>query len=817
MSMALRTFIPLILMALLLIGSAFNFYIKYSESEERIRQDAVERIVNIGNLISANIETGIRYGLPSIVRSAIEQSQSTKSIVYSLLVNDENQIFSANKRALEGKPFDMLDETLSTNYFSKLDRNYHVDYLDDTSKWLVYQFPLSRQSEDNLLAGQADRLILVSDISSELEQLNSFLIQEMIIWSLLSLVIVGSIWLLLKYIVVLPVEELKANAESIVDGELKKIRQHYLLSEFESLDSSLRSSAEKIHTLERSYQELYEKNPATFLTIDDEFKIVNINDYGLKTFGYDKSELIGQDARILYAESDQPLFEQYLESIKQTNLSTKHWELKRVSKSGYGFWTRDGARAIDQFGKRFILIVSQDISDLHKMSQKLSYQASHDDLTGLINRLEFSRLLDMSIEKSVVQQTRHCVCFLDLDQFKVINDICGHSAGDILLKQISTLFKQCLRKDDVLARIGGDEFALLLECCEPDKAIEIIQTMRVALERHRFSWENKFFEVGISAGISVIDQDTRSIQNVLSEADSACYVAKEKGRNKTIVFNESSEESTSLLGEMKWVDKINQSLRDPGGFELYFQKIKPLSSKNQNLFKGEVLIRMIRKGQVIPPGAFLPAAERYNLAYKIDYWVVETTIKTIKSFLSVLPEQWKISINLSAQTISSARYNNKIFKLLSDVPELCPNLCFEVTETAAMANFSTAIEFMLRLNKLGCHFSLDDFGSGFSSFGYLKQMPVDYVKIDGMFVKELSSRPVDQALVQSMNNIAHALEKSTIAEFVENQQSEDYLTSIGVDFGQGYHFHKPEPLKDLLAAANYEFPEPTLEVVRKGL
>ncbi len=798
MRQSLRTSLPLTLLAFLLVASGINFYSKSQETELEIRSEAKQQLKIIGNLISANVETGIRYGLSTIVHSAIEQSQSSRSIRYSFLVDDRNYIFSSNQRELQNKPLYEITENILSNYLAKLPYGFHLEFAKLDSPWLIYQIPLVRQSEDNIFAQKLERLVLISNIQSQLDKSNVLLLEELMQWLFISSLITLLLWLVLKYIVVDPIAYLRRLAISLAEGTLIEKQGNILMSEFESLDRSIRDAAKKINDLESSYQELYDKNPAIFITVNDNYEIVNINDYGLNTLGFKKDDILGKNASCLYEVEDRELFLQYLEQIVRSSYPMNHWELRRLKKSGQVFWSRDGARLIEQFGKKYILIVSQDISDLHKMSQKLSYQASHDDLTGLVNRPEFTRLLSMSLEKAQVQGNNHCVCFLDLDQFKVINDVCGHAAGDALLKQISELLKQSLRRDDVLARIGGDEFGLLLESCSPEKAMEIIQTMRVLLSTNRFNWGDKFFDVGISAGIAIISKDTRSIQNVLSEADSACYLAKEKGRNRSILFNSSKDDGASLLGEMQWIDKINAALDSNDGFTLYFQRIKPLGSAKALFFKGEVLIRMNLDGNVIPPGAFLPAAERYNMAYKIDHWVVKKALTILKEYKDSLPDDWSVSINLSAQTISRPNFNVSILELLKANLDISKHICFEVTETAAMANLNGALEFILKLDKLGVKFALDDFGSGFCSFGYLKKMPAQFVKIDGMFVKELLESEVDKELVASMNNIAHALNKETIAEYVENEGSVTILRNIGVDYGQGYFIHKPEPLVNCL-------------------
>ena len=799
MPLALRFFLPSVLFIFLLGVSGIYFYTKSQEYENTIRLESLEQLKTIGNLISANIETGIRYGLPSIVHSAIEQSQSTRLISYSFILDQQNKIFSANQRALQGRPIEAIKEQTVASFLKASKRQFSLGYISPESPWIIYQIPLSRQSEDNVFAQKVDRLILVANISSQLKDSNQQLVQEILIFGSTSTLVTLLLWLTLKVVVVNPVNQLKDLSSSIAIGKVSEKQSRRFMSEFESLDIAMRKMAQKINEMERSYQELYDKNPATFITVDENLSIVNINEYGLRISGYKREDVIGMKACDLYSDDDKELFNQYLVDILRGTKSISHWELKRITRAEQVFWTRDGARLINQFGKKFILIVSQDISDLHKMSQKLSYQASHDELTGLVNRAEFSRLLSMSLEKAQVQKVCHCVCFLDLDQFKVVNDVCGHIAGDELLKQISSLFKKSLRKDDVLARIGGDEFGLLLESCEPEKALQIIQKLRADLDNNRFNWGDKFFEIGISAGISIIDEHSGNIQEALTEADSACYSAKDLGRNRTIVYDANDEEGGNLLGEMQWINKINQALESDDVFALYFQKIVPLDNDSNTKFRGEVLLRMDLDNKIIPPGAFLPAAERYNLAYKIDLWVVNATLELLQKHKHLLPPDWIVSINLSAQTVSSSTFNSSIYTLLKENENICAHLCFELTETAAMANFTAAIEFMLRVNTLGCGFSLDDFGSGFSSFGYLKKMPVKFVKIDGMFIRELAKNRVDQELVQSMNNIAHVLDKETIAEFIEDKESAEFLRNMKVDYGQGYYFHVPEPFDELLS------------------
>lgn len=794
----LRFLLPALIFTLLAISGVVTFVLDYFDNRDRVRSAQLDHLNGLANLVQARIETGLRFDNINQIRSIVEQAQGDRFLVYILVLDNQDNIFIANTRSLNGKPLAALDDPILTNELSTQSTRIGSYFVSSQSNWLVYNNVISRQPRENALHNSVFRLVLVADISTKMSEVWLGTLTSYGRASIVFLIISLVLWFTLRRTMVEPIDELKLLAKDIANRETLSAPKPQLTEEFLSLELALRDMADHLNQLEHSYQELYDKNPATFITVDQKKCLVNINEYGLKTMGYDKERIIKSPASSLYFDEDQPLFEQYLENIFSGSDAIRHWELRRVTENGQVFWTRDGARRIEVNGEVRVLIVSQDISDLHKMSQRLSYQAAHDELTGLLNRAEFSRLLTMSLEKSQMQNVRHCVCYLDLDQFKIVNDVCGHVAGDALLKQIASLFTQCLRKDDILARIGGDEFALLLESCEPQKAMEIIQALRMTLDENRFNWGDKFFDVGISAGIAVIDQHTRNVQNVLSEADSACYTAKDLGRNRTIVFSNDNEEASHLLGEMRWVNRINQAIERGKDFELFFQRIIPLDTLAETPLKGEVLIRLWQDNQLVPPGAFLPAAERYNLASKLDAWITRHTLKLLKEYRSVLEGDWRVSINLSAQTVSNGRHNHAILQELEKHRPLCPHICFELTETAAMANFSAARDFILKVRELGCEFSLDDFGSGFSSFGYLKKMPVDYVKIDGMFIRDLAHNPVDQALVESMNNIAHALKKQTIAEFVEDSSSVSRLRFLKVDYAQGFHLHKPEPLQTLL-------------------
>jgi len=440
-----------------------------------------------------------------------------------------------------------------------------------------------------------------------------------------------------------------------------------------------------------------------------------------------------------------------------------------------------------------VVMVIHDVSEMWKLAQQLSYQASHDALTGLINRREFDRQLEVSLRGSQKTGSQHTLCYMDLDQFKIVNDTCGHIAGDRLLKQLSQVLVNDVRDNDIFARLGGDEFGLLLEGCSLDKAELIVEKIRKTVKEFRFSWEDKNFELGISIGIVPVTKDSASITELLSEADAACYVAKGLGRNRVHKYHYGDTELVKHKSEMQWVSRI-QSALDEDRFVIYCQTIQPILCENRRY--SEVLVRMLdENGDVILPGAFIPAAERFCLMSDIDRKVIQKVLVHLQN-MSVNEDAY-FTINLSGQSVGDESMLNFIVDNINKY-KIDPSLiCFEITETAAVANLDSARIFIDRLHELGCQFSLDDFGSGLSSFTYLKNLDVDFLKIDGSFVRDIAHDPVDYAMVSSINQIGHLMGIKTIAEFVEDKDILDRLKSIGVDFVQGYYIDTPHPLVNL--------------------
>lgn len=450
-----------------------------------------------------------------------------------------------------------------------------------------------------------------------------------------------------------------------------------------------------------------------------------------------------------------------------------------------------------------VVLVLHDVSNERQYAAKLSYQATHDSLTGLINRAEFENRLKLALQSAAQLGRHHAVMYLDLDQFKLVNDTCGHAAGDQLMRQVSALLQRRLREGDTLARLGGDEFGVLLENCPPDHAMRIAEELRQTTNDLHFAWEARSFNVSVSIGVVNIDDGLYTLSDVLSSADAACYMAKEKGRNRVQVYRRGDSEISMRHGEMEWVVRIQRAL-DEDRFVLYAQDIFAVGEENRHGAHCELLVRMLDEhGSLVPPMAFIPAAERYGMMPSIDRWVLRNALATLKR---ISAEQGPgsldmCSINLSGATIGDETFLEYVQAQLDhfDLPHSM--ICFEITETAAIANIERASRFIEELKELGCYFSLDDFGSGMSSFGYLKHLPVDFIKIDGSFVKDMADDPIDRAMVEAINNVGHVMGKQTIAEFVDSELVMKALREIGVDYAQGYWLAKPKPFEPRLKVA----------------
>ncbi len=434
---------------------------------------------------------------------------------------------------------------------------------------------------------------------------------------------------------------------------------------------------------------------------------------------------------------------------------------------------------------------------------KLAYHASHDPLTSLLNRLEFENRLKLALHTAATQSRQHVVMYLDLDQFKIVNDTCGHAAGDRLLRQVSTLLKAQIREGDSLARLGGDEFGVLLENCPMQEAIRIADELRQCIADFRFVNEDRSFTIGASIGVVHVADGTLNLTEVLSAADAACYMAKEKGRNRVQYYRPHDSEVSIRRGEMEWVSRLQRALQEER-FVLYSQEIRSISGHSPRGSHHELLVRMLDDhGKIVPPMAFIPGAERYSMMPYIDEWVIQNAFSKINALGR---ECGTYSINVSGTSIADDRFLEFVREQFRRYAMPTRSICFEITETAAIANFDKAARFFGEMKSLGCLFSLDDFGAGMSSFGYLKHLPVDYIKIDGSFVKNIAFDAVDRATVQAINDVGHVMGKKTIAEFVSGEMGLATLREIGVDYVQGDWISPATPFVTQGAATNVALP-----------
>ncbi len=473
-----------------------------------------------------------------------------------------------------------------------------------------------------------------------------------------------------------------------------------------------------------------------------------------------------------------------------------------IRRDGHEFIVEDSAAPVHDHEGNIVgaVMVFYDATSSRNMPHLLSYQATHDALTGLINRREFERRLAEVLASARNHDRHHVLCYLDLDQFKVINDTCGHSAGDRLLRQLTPLLKRRLREADTLARLGGDEFGVLLENAPLDVARRIADDLLQIVKNFHFVWEDKSFEIGASIGVVSITSESASVAEVLREADTACYAAKDKGRNRVQVYRPGDTEIAQRHGEMQWVSRITRALEEDR-FCLFHQAILPLAAHEGFDPQCEILLRMVdENGGIVSPMAFIPAAERYNLMPAIDRWVIRNAFVLCGSKdVRGDPDEFRkaFSINLSGASLCDEHFLDFIYEQLAQHAVPPQSICFEITETAVIANLDQAMTFMRALKNKGCRFALDDFGSGLSSFVYLKNLPVDYLKIAGTFVRNMVDDPTDRAMVDAINRVGQIMGIKTIAEFVENETILEQLRQLGVDFGQGYGIAMPKPVSGM--------------------
>lgn len=439
------------------------------------------------------------------------------------------------------------------------------------------------------------------------------------------------------------------------------------------------------------------------------------------------------------------------------------------------------------------VVALRDVSDLRGLTRQMSYQASHDALTGLVNRREFEQRLQGALESAHAGGQRHVLCYLDLDRFKAVNDECGHTAGDSMLREVAALIKDAVRDSDTVGRLGGDEFGILLVGCPLEKARQIADDVVRAVADYRFVWKDKIFNIGVSVGLVEVSRESGSIEDIIGAADSACYVAKKQGGH-VHVYSARDEAAARQRGEIHWLQLLQTALKN-GGFELHAQPIVAVDNQQSTGPGLEVLLRLKdESGATISPAEFMVAAERYRLMPHVDRWVVQTALAALGRGAVRLPAGRSLCINLSGQTLGDAAFLEFVVDCLDRTGVAPDRVCFEVTENSVITNIEHARRFIGVLHGMGCHFALDDFGRGLSSFSNLKNLSLDYLKIDGYFIRNLASDNVNQAMVTAMIKLARSLNFQIIAEQVEDMSALDSARRMGVDFVQGFQVGRPQPL-----------------------
>ncbi len=560
--------------------------------------------------------------------------------------------------------------------------------------------------------------------------------------------------------------------------------------------SEIKSAEEEIRKANKRSNLLLDESPSMLLMLNAQGLILTCNKYGCNLLGYEDGELIGRNIVTLYAQlvniTD---LKEYLEHCSNSCGMLLSREISYLTKTGRKVWINERVRKIAEHDQYFL--VCENITERYELSKELSYRASHDYLTGLKNRLFFESELDKSLKELSYQGAPYSLMYLDMDKFKIINDTCGHQAGDEVLRQIANLLTENVSTNSLVARLGGDEFAVIMPHTELPEAEKTALRIINAVSKHCFIWDEHHFTLGLSIGLAQLTNSGRGGVHALSCVDSACYTAKQSGRNRIHIYEEDKQEELRRE-EVVWVNKVQDALRDEARFCLYAQLIKPVDGDDDYLHY-EILTRMIDEhGCLAPPDKFIPVAEIYNLADKIDMIIITKTLSWLRNHPEHVLRLNMCSINLSGQSIGDPKFIDDLVEILINCSLPLEKLCFEITETVAIGNFSHASKLIQALKKLGCKLALDDFGTGLSSFGYLKQLNVDYLKIDGVFVKDMANDEHDFGIVRTINELSHLFGKKTIAEYVEDEVIIDKLKEIGVDYAQGYHLGKPVPI-DMMA------------------
>lgn len=559
------------------------------------------------------------------------------------------------------------------------------------------------------------------------------------------------------------------------------------------------NSEQYIKRQERLFSAILHSVNDGLIAVDNDLVVLFLNPIASYMSGWTEEESRGKPIHQIVSLIDSKTLNPILPAmLPDGEASNRFRDTILKGRLGQSFILDGAITKIHQVGNEVegFVIAFRDVTELRKLSATVDYQTSHDKLTGLSNREDFSTKLQVFLEELGRFGGSHTMLQMDVDRFKIVNDTCGTLAGDELLRQVATYIQTLTQRNDITARLGGDEFAIVLKDCLLENALQVAQRLQEAVQNHKFIWQNNLFPITLSIGLVPLSSEDTDIHMVMAAADDACYIAKEEGGNRIRVFQRDEEKYILRRGQMEWVGKINQAL-EMNKFRLWYQLIEPLRVLPGMHPKLEILIRMEQDdGSIINPGTFIPSAERYGLISTIDRWVFENSIKAWVQMKGNNHELVKrlFAINLSGATLLDETFIDFAINITTQYGVSPGNFCLEITETSAIQNLSYATRFIEKLKSHGFTFSLDDFGAGFSSFNYLKNLPVDYLKIDGSIVQNIDESLINFTMVESINSMGHVIGLKTIAEFAKNPSIVERLHRIGVDYVQGYAIAEPKPL-----------------------
>lgn len=787
--------IPLLIIATILTAS--HIHNRTSDAEYKL----IAKIETMTRAISSSLEYGIVSGNEQYVTSLLNDFVRSNETVKAVIYNDEGNILYKIGRNPNQDDKSAPEKLLNI----KTDIFRSVENINDYS------------AKDDTPAPKIATLNLTISTKSLEKEKNSIIIESVIITSLLLTITIITVLTYIQRITV-PFRKMLHGIDTIREGNIGYQLESPSILELDALarhvnkmSSALKDAQDQL--VEKSDNELYVERSKALVTLesigegvittDREENITYMNPAAeLLTsakFHSVKGKNLHKVFRVRSPEATQTA-EYPVKSVVNNNETLSHDpHLLLVRPDNSEIVIKDTASPIQNKNGEVIgmALVFHDFSSIKHMSDMLAYQASHDDLTELYNRREFESQLDDALRDASERNTEHALCYLDLDQFKIINDTCGHMAGDILLKQISQQIKNRIRRHDLLARLGGDEFGIIFYDINIKEAKELAQLVKNSVADFKYIWHNNSFDIGVSIGLVPINNSVKSHSELLMRADSACYIAKDNGRNCIHIYAPSDRDFIRRCDELQWYNRITDAL-DNSDFELHCQAVRPVGSHSSQHDRYEILLRMLDSDKIILPSEFIPAAERYLLMPRIDRWVIDSFLwsfekMALEDFLDI-----KYNINLSGQSLCNDEFLEYVVQKLQGRYVKPENLTFEITETAAISNLDKALTFIRTLKEFGCEFALDDFGTGVSSFQYLHDLPVDYIKIDGKFVRNIDSNQINHSIINAITDIGHELGLEIIAEYVEDDAILKKLSQCNIDYLQGFAVGKPFPLQQLI-------------------